>query len=98
MSAADAKRLYESLDTVAAALPAELSGGLMKVWRQRACRLDDTESLRVLRARIFGALPEIVLPDWYRSLSWLPDDDGADLLDQWKRGAGYCSAARKGKR
>lgn len=82
-------RLYETLGTVGAALPADLRREFYSVCWWRAARLTDTsESIR-RRARIRRHVPGLAVDDWRRLMDLLQADGASPVFDRWARDAGH---------
>ena len=88
-------RLYETLGTVAEALPSTYRKDFYRASRWRAAGVPDDSDIRRRRAIIRAQLPDLALNDWRWLLAALPDDidpttgDRGVTLRRWARDAGH---------
>jgi hypothetical protein len=82
-------RLYEVLDTVAAALPPERRIHLLAVCRRPAWGLPDTPEHRRFRTRLHRLVPELARDDWKRMLWRMQRPGAAEALHRWAVDAGH---------
>lgn len=89
MTGAAQLRLYETIGTVAEALPVDMRVNFVRVMRGPAMRIPDTIERARLRGRVYRALPAMYRDQWHWIIATLRDDGAATVWDAWVCDAGH---------